>query len=51
MISAASRNRAALTEIALYISAYIAYLVTRGLVHDDTRAVGLVNGERVVSLQ
>ena len=51
MISAASRNRAALTEIALYISAYIAYLGTRGLVHDDTRAVGLVNGERVVSLQ
>ena len=51
MISAASRNRAALTEIALYIGAYIAYLVTRGLVHDDTRAVGLVNGERVVSLQ
>lgn len=44
-------NRAALTEIALYIGAYMVYLVTRGLVHDDTRAVGLVNGERVVSLQ
>ncbi|MBC8281545.1 MAG: phosphatase PAP2 family protein [Chloroflexi bacterium] len=51
MISTINRNRAALTEIALYLGAYIAYLVTRGLVHDDTRAVGLVNGERVVSLQ
>lgn len=27
------------------------YLVTRGLVHSDTRAEGLINGEKVVSLQ
>ena len=44
-------NRAAITEIALYLGAYVAYLLTRGLIHADARAVGLVNGERVVSLQ
>ena len=51
MISTINGNRAALAEIILYIGAYFVYLVTRGLVHDDTRAVGLVNGERIVSLQ
>ena len=51
MISTINGNRAALAEIVLYIAAYFVYLLTRGLVHDNTRAVGLVNGERVVSLQ
>ena len=51
MISTIRRNRAALSEISLYTGAYFVYLVTRGLVHSDTRAVGLVNGEKVVSLQ
>ena len=51
MNSAIRDNRAAFTEIALYLGAYVGYLLTRGLVHADTRAVGLVNGERVVSLQ
>jgi hypothetical protein len=51
VISAIRSNRAALSEISLYVGAYIVYLVTRGLVHSDTRAVGLVNGEKVASLQ
>ncbi len=41
----------ALREISLYIGAYFVYVFTKGLVHSDTRAVGLVNGEKVVSLQ
>ncbi|MCI0899261.1 MAG: hypothetical protein J4O11_13285, partial [Chloroflexi bacterium] len=51
MISAIRRNRAALSEITLFIGAYLVYLVTNGLVHADTRAVGVVNGEKIVSLQ
>ena len=51
MISAIRDKRAALREISLYIGAYLVYLVTNGLVHDDTRAVGLVNGGKIVSLQ
>ena len=51
MSSAIRDNRAAISEIALYLGAYIFYLVTRGLVHSDARAVGLINGEKVVSLQ
>jgi len=49
--SAIRDNRAAINEIALYLGAYIVYIVTRGLVHADARAVGLINGEKVVSLQ
>lgn len=44
-------NRAVVVEIALYIGAYIVYLVSRDLIHEDTRAVGLVNAGRIVSLQ
>lgn len=44
-------HRGALSEISLYIGAYFVYVLTKGLVHSDTRAVGLVNGEKVVSLQ
>ena len=51
MISAIRDKRAGLIEVSLYVGAYIVYLVTRGLVHSDARAVGLVNGERVASLQ
>lgn len=51
MISAIRDKRAALIEISLYFGAYLVYLATRGLVHSDTRAVGLVNGEKVVSIQ
>ena len=51
MISAIRERRAALGEISLYVGAYLVYLLTRGLVHGDTRAVGLVNGEKIVSLQ
>ena len=51
-LNSAIRNHpAGIREVALYLSAYIAYLVTRGLVHSDTRAEGLVNGEKVVSFQ
>jgi len=51
VISAIRNKRAAISEISLYVGAYIVYLVTKGLIHSDTRAVGLVNGEKVVSLQ
>ena len=51
MISALRDRRAALSEISLYVGAYLVYLATKGLVHDDTRSVGLVNGDRIVSLQ
>ena len=44
-------QRAAFAEIALYIGAYLVYLVTRGLVYGDVRAVGIENGESVVSFQ
>ena len=33
------------------MSAYFVYVLTKGLVHSDTRAEGLVNGEKVASLQ
>ena len=45
------KHRAALNEIALYVGAYIFYFVTRGLVHSDTWAEGLINGEQVMLLQ
>jgi hypothetical protein len=51
VISAIRDKRAALTEISLYISAYLVYVLTNGLIHADTRAVGLVNGDKIVSLQ
>ena len=51
MISAIRDRRAGLSEISLYVGAYLVYLVTRGLVHADTRAVGLANGGKIVSLQ
>ena len=44
-------NRAVVVEITLYIGAYIVYLVSRDLIHEGTRAVGLVNAGRIVSLQ
>ena len=44
-------SRTALREIVLYGCAYLFYLLTRGLVHSDTRAEGLVNGEKVASFQ
>ena len=43
--------RRELAEIALYIGAYLVYVFSRGLVYDDPRAVGIVNGERIVALQ
>jgi hypothetical protein len=44
-------HRLVFAEIALYVVCYLVYLLTRGLAHDDTRAVGIVNGERVVAAQ
>ena len=43
--------RRELAEIALYVGAYLVYVFSRGLVYDDPRAVGIVNGERIVELQ
>lgn len=51
VISAFRDKRAAISEISLYIGAYLVYLFTNGLVHADSRAVGLVNGDKIVSLQ
>ena len=51
MSSTIRDRRAVLGEISLYVGAYLVYLVTKGLVHADARAVGLVNGDRIVSLQ
>ena len=44
MISAIRNKRAAISEISLYVGAYIVYLATKGLIHSDTRVVGLGNG-------
>ena len=33
------------------MGAYLFYLVTRGMVHSDAKAEGLLNGEKIVSLQ
>lgn len=44
-------QRASILEVALYIGAYLVYLATRGLVYEDTRAIGIENGNRIVSLQ
>ena len=38
-------------EIALYFGAYLVYLLTRGLVYDDTRTTGIENAQRIVSFQ
>lgn len=43
--------RRELAEISLYVGAYLVYVFSRGLVYDDPRAVGIVNGERIVALQ
>lgn len=51
MISAIRGKRAALREVSLYVGAYIVYLLTNGLLYADTRAVGLANGDKIVSLQ
>lgn len=51
MISAIWAKCAGLIEIALYIGAYLVYLATKGLVHTDFQAVGLDNGDKLVSLQ
>ena len=44
-------RRRALAEVALYVGAYLVYVFSRGLVFDDPRGVGIVNGERIVALQ
>ncbi len=51
MISAIRDRRTALGEISLYVGAYLVYLLTNGLVYADTRSTGLVNGDKIVSLQ
>lgn len=51
MLSAIRHRRAGLIEISFYVAAYLMYLFTKGLVHSDARAVGLDNGEKIVSLQ
>ncbi len=44
-------QRLVLAEIALYVFSYLVYLFSRGLVYEDTRAVGIFNGERIAALQ
>ena len=43
--------RRELAEVALYLGAYLVYVLSRGVVYDDTRAVAVFNGERIVALQ
>lgn len=43
--------RRELAESALYVGAYLVYVLSRGLVFEDTRAVAVFNGERIVALQ
>ena len=43
--------RRELAEVAIYTGAYLIYVFSRGLVYDDPRAVGIVNGERIAALQ
>ncbi len=38
-------------EIALYIGAYLTYVLSRGLVFDNVREVGISNGGRIADLQ
>ena len=40
-----------LAEIGIYLGAYLAYVLSRSLVYDDPRAVGIVNGGRIADLQ
>ena len=51
MISVVWERRTALREISIYAAAYLVYVLTNGLVYADTRAAGLVNGSKIVSLQ
>ena len=51
MIAAINARRAGIGELSLYVGAYLVYLATKGLLHSDPRAVGLENGDKLVSLQ
>ena len=51
LVQWAWQHRLTLSEAFLYIGAYLVYVFSRGLVYDDTRAVGIVNGERIADLQ
>ena len=44
-------RRAVAAEFLLYLGGYLAYLLTRGLAHEDTRAVGISNGQAIASFQ
>ncbi len=44
-------QRQPLAEIALYVGAYLVYVLSRGLVYDDLRSAGIANGERIAELQ
>lgn len=44
-------HRLTLSEPALYVGAYVVYVFSRGLVYDNPRAVGIVNGGRIAGLQ
>ena len=43
--------RREVAEVALYVGAYLVYVFSRGIVYDDTRAMAVFNGERIVALQ
>ena len=51
VLSALWSRRHGIGEISVYLGAYLVYVYTRGLVHSDTVATGLVNGKRLVSFQ
>ncbi len=43
--------RRTFAEISLYVGAYLVYVFSRGLVFDNVRQVGIVNGGRIADLQ
>ena len=44
-------QRRSLAEVALYVGAYLVYVFSRGLVYDNPRAVGTVNGGLIADFQ
>ena len=44
-------HRRTLAEISLYVSAYLVYLFSRGLVYDNVREVGIANGGSIADFQ
>ena len=51
LLSLVSAWKPHLLELALFVGAYLVYLLTRGLLNSDTDRIGVENAERVVSAE